>query len=134
MEVVRAAGGALLLNDCYNANPLSMRAALHSLAALPAARRIAVIGIMAELGEFDATKHAAIGSLAAELGVLVVAVDASGYSHSDAAVTDVEGLNGALAALRDLGGLGADDAALVKGSRVAGLERLVERLVAGADA
>ena len=134
MEVVRAAGGALLLNDCYNANPLSMRAALHSLAALPAARRIAVVGIMAELGEFEATEHAAIGSLAAELGVLVVAVDAPGYSQGDAAVTDVEGLNGALAALRDLGGLGADDALLVKGSRVAGLERLVERLVAGADA
>ena len=100
----------------------------------PAARRIAVVGIMAELGEFEATEHAAIGSLAAELGVRVVAVDAPGYSHSDAAVTDVECLDGALAALRDLGGLGADDALLVKGSRVAGLERLVERLVAGADA
>ena len=134
MEVVRAAGGALLLNDCYNANPLSMRAALHSLAALPAARRIAVVGIMAELGEFEATEHAAIGSLAAELGVLVVAVDAPGYSQGDAAVNDVEGVDGALAALRDLGGLGADDALLVKGSRVAGLERLVERLVGGADA
>ena len=134
MEVVRAASGARLLNDCYNANPLSMRAALHSLAALPAARRIAVVGIMAELGEFEATEHAAVGSLAAELGVRVIAVDAPGYSQGDDAVTDTDGIDGALAALRDLGGLGADDAVLVKGSRVAGLERLVERLVAGGDA
>jgi len=134
MEVVRAAGGARLLNDCYNANPLSMRAALHALAAMPAERRIAVLGTMAELGDFEAAEHAAIASLAAELGVLVVAVDAPGYSFHDAAVTDVEGVDGALAALHHFGGLAADDAVLVKGSRVVGLERLVERLVAGNDA
>ena len=134
MEVVRTAGGARLLNDCYNANPLSMRAALHALAAVPAVRRIAVLGTMAELGDFEAAEHTAISALAAELGVLVVAVDAPGYSLHEAAVTGVEGIEGALAALRDLGGLGADDAVLVKGSRVAGLERLVERLVAGSDA
>ena len=61
-------------------------------------------GIMAELGEFETTEHAAIGSLAAELGMLVVAVDTPGYSHSDNAV-------------------------LVKKSRVAGLARLAERLI-----
>ena len=131
MEVVRAAGGARLLNDCYNANPLSMRAALHALAALPAGRRIAVLGIMAELGEFEVLEHAAIGALAAELGVRVIAVDAPGYAGCDAAVTDVEGIGGALVALHGLGGLAADDAVLVKGSRVAGLERLVDRLVSG---
>ena len=134
MEVVRTADGARLLNDCYNANPLSLRAALHALAALPAGRRIAVLGIMAELGDFEADEHAAIGSLAAELGVPVVAVDAPGYSRSNAAVTHAEGIEGALAALQDLGRLGADDAVLVKGSRIAGLERLTKRLVTGADA
>ena len=134
MEVMRTAGGARLLNDSYNANPLSMRAALHALAALPAKRRVAVLGTMAELGDFEATEHAAIGSLAAELGVRVVAVDAPGYSHGDALVTHAEGVDGALAALRDLGALGAGDAVLVKGSRVAGLERLAARLVAGGDA
>jgi UDP-N-acetylmuramoyl-tripeptide--D-alanyl-D-alanine ligase len=134
MEVVRSAGGARLLNDCYNANPLSMRAALHALAALPARRRIAVLGTMAELGEFEAAEHAAVGALAAELGVLVVAVDAPGYSRGEPAVTDVAGIEGAMGALTDLGGLGADDAVLVKGSRVAGLERLVERLVSGGGA
>lgn len=131
MEVVRTPEGARLLNDSYNANPLSMRAALRSLAALPARRRIAVLGTMAELGEFAPAEHAAMGVLASELGVQVIAVDAPGYAGGDAADTDVEGIEGALAALQDLGGLAADDAVLVKGSRVAGLERLVDRLVSG---
>ena len=80
MEVLRTAAGARLLNDCYNANPLSMRAALHSLAAVPAQRRIAVLGAMAELGDFEADEHAAAASLATRLGITVVAVDAPGYS------------------------------------------------------
>ena len=134
MEVARTVGGAHLLNDCYNANPLSMRAALHALTALPAQRRIAVLGTMAELGDFEAAEHAAAASLAARLDIAVVAVDAPGYSSGEGNVIEAAGIDGALAALRDLGGLGAGDAVLVKGSRVAGLERLVERLVAGADA
>ena len=132
MEVVRTAGGARLLNDCYNANPLSMRAALHALAAMPAERRIAVLGTMAELGDFEAAEHASIGSLAAQLGVEVIAVDAPLYSSGTAAVVEAEGIDGAQSALADLGRLDAGCAVLVKGSRVAGLERLVQRLVAGA--
>ena len=134
MEVLKTLGGARLLNDCYNANPLSMRAALHSLAALPAQRRIAVLGTMAELGDFEAAEHAAAAALAARLDIAVVAVDAPGYSSGPGSVTEAAGIDGALAALRNLGGLGAGDAVLVKGSRVAGLERLVECLVTGADA
>ena len=132
MEVMRTAGGARLLNDSYNANPLSMRAALHALAAMPAERRIAVLGIMAELGDFEAAEHAAVGSLAARLGVEVIAVDAALYSSGAAAVIEAEGIDGALAALADLGRLDAGCAVLVKGSRVAGLERLVQRLVVAA--
>ena len=134
MEVTRTAGGARLLNDSYNANPLSMRAALHSLAALPARRRIAVLGTMAELGEFEAAEHAAIGSLAEQLGVEVITVDAPGYASGRGTVVEADGIDSALAALADLGTLDAGCAVLVKGSRVAGLERLVERLVTGADA
>ncbi|MYE65588.1 MAG: UDP-N-acetylmuramoylalanyl-D-glutamyl-2, 6-diaminopimelate--D-alanyl-D-alanine ligase, partial [Acidimicrobiaceae bacterium] len=126
--------GARLLNDCYNANPLSMRAALHALAALPAGRRIAVLGTMAELGEFEAVEHSAAASLAARLDIAVVAVDAPGYSSTEGNVIEAAGIEGALAALGDFGHLGVGDAVLVKGSRVAGLERLVDRLVAGADA
>lgn len=130
MEVARTPEGARLLNDSYNANPLSMRAALHALAALPARRRIAVLGTMAELGDFEAGEHAAIGSLAAELGITVVAVNAPGYSAGQGTVIQAAGIEAATDALSDLGGLGAGDAVLVKGSRVAGLERLAERLAA----
>ncbi len=133
MEVVRTPEGAHLLNDSYNANPLSMRAALHSLAALPAERRIAVLGTMAELGAFEADEHAAAASLADRLGITMVAVDAPGYSAGEGVVIEAAGIDGAEAALSELGGLAPGDAVLVKGSRVAGLERLVERLVAGAD-
>ena len=133
MEVTRTARGARLLNDSYNANPLSMRAALHALAALPADRRIAVLGTMAELGVFEAVEHASIGSLATKLGIEVIAVDAPGYLSGDGTVIEAEGIVGALAALAGLGRLDASCALLVKGSRVAGLELLVERLVADAD-
>ena len=62
-----------------------------------------------------------------------MAVDAPAYSSGDSTVTEVAGIDGALGALSDIGGLGAGDAVLVKGSRVAGLERLVARLVDDAD-
>ena len=61
MDLGAAPGGALILNDAYNANPTSVAAALESLAALPARRRIAVLGAMAELGERSAADHGASG-------------------------------------------------------------------------
>ncbi|MGQ0831797.1 MAG: UDP-N-acetylmuramoyl-tripeptide--D-alanyl-D-alanine ligase [Microthrixaceae bacterium] len=121
MELTRASGGALVLNDAYNANPTSTLAALESLAALPADRRIAVLGVMAELGAESNTAHAAVAAEAARLGVRVVAVAARQYGAED--VDSVE------EAVELLGPLGAGDAVLVKGSRVAGLERLAELLL-----
>ena len=64
----------------------------------------------------------------------IVAVDAPGYAQGGGTVSEADGVDGAFAALSDLGGLDDDVAVLVKGSRVAGLERLVARLVADADA
>ncbi len=49
-EVVELPGGVTVVNDCYNANPMSMRAALQHLAETPADRRVAMLGTMAELG------------------------------------------------------------------------------------
>ena len=121
MELATAPGGALVLNDAYNANPTSVAAALQSLAALPARRRIAVLGVMAELGANEAGEHAAIGSLAEELGIRVISIAAPAYEAEDVPTID--------AALALLSAVGDGDAILVKGSRVAGLERLAAALL-----
>jgi UDP-N-acetylmuramoyl-tripeptide--D-alanyl-D-alanine ligase len=121
MELDTAAGGARVLNDSYNANPTSVAAALRALAALPARRRVAVLGVMAELGEGSLAEHRAIGELAAELGIQLIAVAAPGYGGENVADLD--------AAQAALGALGDGDAVLVKGSRVAGLERLAAALL-----
>jgi len=122
MEVTTAASGAVVINDAYNANPMSVRAALESLAAVDATRRVAILGRMAELGTEEEPAHRAMSELAHELGVTVIAVDCAAYTVADVHVTDHDG------ALAELGPLGQGDAVLVKGSRVAGLEQLAARL------
>ena len=120
MELATLPSGARLLNDAYNANPVSMAAALRALAGLPARRRVAVLGLMAEIGPSSESEHRAVGDLARDLGVEVVALGVPAYGG-----TPVADLADAVAALGDLG---PDDAVLLKGSRVAGLERLVDLL------
>jgi len=118
MKIVQSASGATIVDDSYNANPTSMQAALETLAGLPAARRVAVLGIMAELDD-EVVAHARIASLATELGIEVVAVGTDKYgipeTTFDEAVDIVTNLDGSTAVL-------------VKGSRVAGLDRLIERV------
>ncbi|MDP1820429.1 MAG: UDP-N-acetylmuramoyl-tripeptide--D-alanyl-D-alanine ligase [Acidimicrobiales bacterium] len=123
MALGRAPSGATVLNDAYNANPTSVAAALQALLALPARRRVAVLGTMAELGPSSIDDHAAIGEMARRLGVRLIAVASPAYGGEDVPDTD--------AALAALGPLGPQDAVLVKGSRVAGLERLAARLLEG---
>jgi UDP-N-acetylmuramoyl-tripeptide--D-alanyl-D-alanine ligase len=125
MELTRTEGGVLILNDAYNANPTSMTAALDSLATLAASRRIAVLGVMAELGASAPAEHLAITERARSLGVEVIAVDAPDYGPDAQHVATVEQ---AAAALSDLA---SGDAVLVKGSRVAALERVAAALTAG---
>ncbi len=133
MELLRTDGGAHLLNDSYNANPLSMRAALQALAAHPARRKIAVLGFMAELGDFEAAEHVAIAELAARLGVELIAVNAPSYAAGDTAscrsVIEVDSIENAFEALQHSSGLNADCVVLIKGSRIAGLERLADQLL-----
>ena len=74
MELRTLAGGATLLNDSYNANPDSARAALDALATIEGGRRIAVLGAMLELGADSAAEHHAIGQYAAVRADVVVAV------------------------------------------------------------
>ena len=121
MAVGTSPAGALVINDAYNANPASAAAALRALAAAPARRRVAVLGVMAELGDRHDTEHAAVAALAAELGIELLAVDEAAYGPQP--VPD------AAAALAALGPLGTGDAVLIKGSRVAGLERLAAALI-----
>ena len=117
MEVVRTTSGAIVLNDCYNANPTSMRAAIDALAALPATRRVAVVGVMAEISDPE-LEHPAIVRYAEERGVEVVATGTALYGIEPVAdAADV------------LGSLAGGDAVLVKASRAAGLERVAARIV-----
>ena len=125
-------GGGVLINDCYNANPISMRAALADLAARAnGARRVAVLGDMAELGENGPAYHREVGEAVAELGVdelLAIGELARGYVdgaagvHARWAATVDEGIAALGSALRP------GDVVLVKGSRAMGLERIAEQL------
>jgi UDP-N-acetylmuramoyl-tripeptide--D-alanyl-D-alanine ligase len=122
MELLHTPNGARVLNDAYNANPVSMRAALEALSHLPASRRFALLGPMAELGANAPFEHRRIGEEARAAGIHVISVGAPDYGGED-----VDDLDAALAAM---GELQPDDAVLVKGSRVAGLERLAAQLTA----
>ena len=117
MEIVRTPNAAIVLNDAYNANPTSMRAALEALVALPATRRFAVLGVMAEISDAPEA-HAAIADHARMLGVRLVAVG-----------TDLYGVAPTDDPVAALGSLAGGDAVLVKGSRVVGLERVVAQLL-----
>lgn len=125
--------GALLINDAYNANPLSLRAALEALVARRnGGRAIAVLGRMAELGLEAPRWHALAGKQAGELGVdLLVAVGPGARAYLDGATGRTAclwfpDLDSSIAPLRSL--LHGDDVILLKGSRTAGLERLAEAL------
>lgn len=140
-ETEELPGGIHVINDAYNANPASMEAGLRLLAEAPTdGRRIAVLGLMAELGEDGPAFHRDIGALAARVRVdMVIAVGelARGYLEGAGAgvdghwVADVEEAVDRLAAIVRPG-----DRVLVKGSRSAGLEvvpgLLRERLEGGA--
>ncbi|GAA4663258.1 UDP-N-acetylmuramoyl-tripeptide--D-alanyl-D-alanine ligase [Gordonia humi] len=122
MEMSTTASGVTVINDAYNANPTSMAAGLSSLARLEARRRFAVVGTMAELGADGDSAHRDVARQAVDLGITVIAVDEPAYG---AAATHVSGVDEAVAAL---GELAEGDAVLVKGSRVAALERVATAL------
>jgi UDP-N-acetylmuramoyl-tripeptide--D-alanyl-D-alanine ligase len=119
------AGGGVLINDAWNANPVSMRAGLEHLVALAAGRRtIAVLGEMAELGAYTVEGHAEVGRALGELPVdevVAIGPQARAYGGRWFATRDE-----ALAALGEL--LEPGDCVLVKGARVLELERIADAL------
>ena len=127
-EVIELSGGVTVLNDCYNANPVSMGAALDHLTGLPGGgRRLAVLGGMAELGPGSPAYHRDAGAHARGAGIgPIVGVGELARDYApdhwapspEDAVPVVERL------------LEPGDTVLVKGSRAIGLERFTDELVA----
>jgi UDP-N-acetylmuramoyl-tripeptide--D-alanyl-D-alanine ligase len=118
--------GGLLINDSWNANPVSMRAALEHLVDRAGGRRtVAVLGSMAELGDYSDEGHREVASAIGEAGIeVVVAVGAEARPYGGLAAADAEE---AIAIVETL--LRPGDCVLVKGSRALRLERVADALV-----
>ena len=140
MEVSEAPGGITVINDTYNANPESMRAALKTLVAMGAGRRTwAVLGEMRELGDDALVEHDAIGRLAVRLdisrlvcvgpGTRVMHLAASGEGSWGDESAHVPDIDAAIEHLREH--LRPGDVVLIKASRSVGLERIAEALMSG---
>lgn len=123
LVAVRAESGALLLDDTYNASPESTLAALNLLAELEG-RKVAVLGDMLELGQYERQGHHMVGLRAAEVADELIAIGARARGIAaaaragglaDNAIHEVEDSPAAIALLRHR--LGAGDVVLVKGSR-----------------
>ncbi|TQK70673.1 MULTISPECIES: UDP-N-acetylmuramoyl-tripeptide--D-alanyl-D-alanine ligase [unclassified Nocardioides] len=136
MEVHQRADGLTVINDSYNANPDSMRAALEALVAVagPRRRTVAVLGEMRELGDEHDAGHRAVGEDAARLGVdVVVVVGEAASGIADGARTGAgevivtAGREEATAWVRQ--NAGAEDVVLVKASRGAALEVVAEAIL-----
>jgi UDP-N-acetylmuramoyl-tripeptide--D-alanyl-D-alanine ligase len=135
LRLERLPSGIQLVDDCYNANPASMSAALRTLLDLAAAggRPVAVLGDMLELGAFEEEAHRALGAEAARAGVRVLAAfGPRSRAAADAARTDgldpfhTEDIEALVRWARAT--LQPSDVLLVKGSRGMRLERLVDAL------
>jgi len=118
-------GGGLLLNDCYNANPVSMRAALENLVSrADGRRRVAVLGDMRELGDAGPAYHDEIGALVRDLGIEhVIAVGDLARGYGGDWVPDAPA---AATRLKEI--IQPGDIVLVKGSLAVGLAAVAENL------
>ncbi len=139
MQLTPRADGVLIVNDSYNANPDSMRAALTTVAAMrrPGGRLIAVLGDMLELGPDAADEHRRLGELAAGLGFEVVAV--GGFADDIAAGVrevgeTVQVVPDRAAAVAVAGAdLQPSDVVVVKASRGLALDVVADALASGAQ-
>ncbi|MBC9715188.1 UDP-N-acetylmuramoyl-tripeptide--D-alanyl-D-alanine ligase [Streptomyces sp. TRM66268-LWL] len=129
MELRTLTCGARLLNDSYNANPDSTRAALDALAAIEGRRRIAVLGAMLELGADSEPEHRAIGEYAAARADVVAVIGPDAAMTADGAgerALMLDGNDAATAWLR--AHLTQGDVVLIKASRAARLDEVAAAL------
>jgi UDP-N-acetylmuramoyl-tripeptide--D-alanyl-D-alanine ligase len=135
-KVRTLAGGPLVLDDTYNANPASMRAALDTLSELArgrSARAVVVFGEMKELGSVAADEHAQLGDAMARAGV-ALAIGCGGLTRvtleraARAGVEVVDAPDVAAAAEEAVARVRSSDVVLVKGSRSVGAEAVVSAL------
>jgi len=129
---IALADGSVVINDCYNANPMSMRAALDDLRQTASGRSVAVLGDMLELGAGELAHHEELGRRAAAAGVgLLVTVGERARAAGAAFAGEVHAAGNAAQAAELVPPLiAAGDTILIKGSRGVGLELVTERLLA----
>ncbi len=138
MRVVKT-NGFTLIDDCYNAGPDSMRAALQTLLDFPGSgRRVAVLGDMKELGEFSESEHQKIGAFAGQFIELLIGIGGEMRPLLNSAIQaaretenemEVHWFETAQEAREEVGRMvEKNDVVLVKGSRSVGLEAVVEEL------
>jgi UDP-N-acetylmuramoyl-tripeptide--D-alanyl-D-alanine ligase len=120
MQWVSGRNGLRILDDSYNANPMSVAAALRTVAETSAKQRFAVLGVMAEVLHSDVA-HREITSLCIQLGIELLALETDLYGTNALSLTDIA---------NTLGQRDSDAVVLVKGSRVAATERVVQELTA----
>jgi UDP-N-acetylmuramoyl-tripeptide--D-alanyl-D-alanine ligase len=134
LTAVRTQGGALLLDDTYNASPESMLAALNLLDEL-GGHKVAVLGDMLELGQYEEQGHELVGVRAAEVVDALITVGKRGHIIANAArraglglmkITEFDNHTDTIAHLRKF--LTKDDIVLIKGSRGIRMDRIVAAL------
>jgi UDP-N-acetylmuramoyl-tripeptide--D-alanyl-D-alanine ligase len=134
LVAVRSKTGALLLDDTYNASPESMLAALNLLSEVAAARKVAVLGDMLELGQYERQSHHKIGARAAQVANVLVTLGTRAGMYAKAARR-----SGQVPEIHEFGeggevidwlraNLSADDAVLLKGSHGLRMDRIVAAL------
>jgi UDP-N-acetylmuramoyl-tripeptide--D-alanyl-D-alanine ligase len=131
---VRHAGDVRIVDDAYNANPASMRAALATLAEMDGGRRVAVLGEMKELGPVAQQEHETLGDAVARAGVTLL-ISCGGMADVTARAAAAQGVDVVLAGDTEKAARAVServrpgDVVLVKASRSVGAERVVEALL-----